>query len=168
MTTSTFDTAHGAEADPADTASLVAASDGPHAAFPATQSDGSGAPEPSAEGAASTPDGDDRPDTGPDAAEPGAPRTGPERSGGTRRTIRRSRRGTAGAARTSGSTGSAADGRGTVRALFRDDSGMSTVEYAIGTVAAAAFAAILYAVVSGDTILGALTGIVQRALSTTF
>ena len=45
---------------------------------------------------------------------------------------------------------------------------MSTVEYAIGTVAAAAFAAIRYAVVSGDTILGALTGIVQRALSTTF
>ncbi|MBW0101924.1 DUF4244 domain-containing protein [Pseudonocardia sp. KRD291] len=52
--------------------------------------------------------------------------------------------------------------------LVREDDGMSTVEYAIGTVAAAAFAAVLYAVVSGDSIVGALTGIVQRALSTTF
>lgn len=52
--------------------------------------------------------------------------------------------------------------------LLRDDDGMSTVEYAIGTVAAAAFAAVLYAVVSGDSIVDALTGIVQRALSTTF
>jgi Flp pilus assembly pilin Flp len=32
--------------------------------------------------------------------------------------------------------------------LLRDDDGMSTVEYAIGTVAAAAFAAVLYAVVT--------------------
>lgn len=53
-------------------------------------------------------------------------------------------------------------------ALIRDDDGMSTVEYAIGTVAAAAFAAVLYAVVSGDSIVSALTDIVQRALSTTF
>jgi hypothetical protein len=49
-----------------------------------------------------------------------------------------------------------------------DDSGMSTVEYAIGTVAAAAFAAILYTVLSGETVVAALTGLVQRALSTTF
>ena len=54
------------------------------------------------------------------------------------------------------------------QALLGDDEGMSTVEYAIGTVAAAAFAAVLYAVVSGDSIVSALTGIVQRALSTTF
>lgn len=52
--------------------------------------------------------------------------------------------------------------------LIRDDEGMSTVEYAVGTVAAAAFAALLYAIVSGDDIIAALTGIVQRALSTTF
>ncbi|WP_297645694.1 DUF4244 domain-containing protein [Pseudonocardia sp.] len=45
---------------------------------------------------------------------------------------------------------------------------MSTVEYAIGTIAAAAFAAVLYAVVSGDSIVTALTGLVQRALSVTF
>jgi hypothetical protein len=32
--------------------------------------------------------------------------------------------------------------------LVADESGMSTVEYAIGTIAAAAFAAVLYAVVT--------------------
>jgi hypothetical protein len=53
-------------------------------------------------------------------------------------------------------------------ARLRDDSGMSTVEYAIGTLAAAAFAAVLYAIVTGDSIVNALTGLVQRALSVTF
>jgi Protein of unknown function (DUF4244) len=52
---------------------------------------------------------------------------------------------------------------------FRDgDDGMSTVEYAIGTVAAAAFAAVLYAVVSGDSVVTALTTLIQRALTATF
>ena len=52
---------------------------------------------------------------------------------------------------------------------FRDsDDGMSTVEYAIGTVAAAAFAAVLYAVVSGDSVVSALTTLIQRALTATF
>ena len=55
-----------------------------------------------------------------------------------------------------------------LRHLRDDDSGMSTVEYAIGTIAAAAFAAILYAVVSGDSIIGALTTLIQRALTATF
>lgn len=87
-----------------------------------------------------------------------------ERSG-THRTIRRARRARTGAG---GPPPVGAAPGAAVRGLLRDDGGMSTVEYAIGTVAAAAFAAILYAVVSGDTILGALTGIVQRALSTTF
>ena len=50
--------------------------------------------------------------------------------------------------------------------VLRDDSGMSTVEYAIGTVAAAAFGALLYTVVTGGDITSALTGIVQRALNT--
>ena len=48
------------------------------------------------------------------------------------------------------------------------DEGMSTAEYAIGTIAAAAFAAVLYAVVTGDSVVTALTAIVQRALSVTF
>ena len=47
-----------------------------------------------------------------------------------------------------------------------DESGMSTVEYAIGTIAAAAFAAILYTVVTGDSIVSALTNIIARALNT--
>lgn len=55
-----------------------------------------------------------------------------------------------------------------VRHLFRDDDGMSTVEYAIGTVAAAAFAAVLYGVLSGDSVVAALTDLVTRALATTF
>ncbi|MGB0969800.1 MAG: DUF4244 domain-containing protein [Mycobacterium sp.] len=46
------------------------------------------------------------------------------------------------------------------------DDGMSTVEYAIGTLAAAAFGAILYTVVTGDSIVGALTNIIGRALNT--
>jgi Protein of unknown function (DUF4244) len=55
-----------------------------------------------------------------------------------------------------------------LRLLRDDDAGMSTVEYAIGTIAAAAFAALLYTVVTGDSILTALTGLVERALSVTF
>lgn len=51
-------------------------------------------------------------------------------------------------------------------ALADDESGMSTVEYAIGTIAAAAFGAILYTVVTGDSIVGALTAIINRALAT--
>jgi hypothetical protein len=51
-------------------------------------------------------------------------------------------------------------------ALAVDESGMSTVEYAIGTIAAAAFGAILYTVVTGDSIVGALTNIISRALNT--
>ncbi|WP_308116934.1 DUF4244 domain-containing protein [Pseudonocardia sp. WMMC193] len=50
----------------------------------------------------------------------------------------------------------------------RDDRGMSTVEYAIGTLAAAAFAAVLYTVVSGESVVTALTGLVERALQVTF
>jgi hypothetical protein len=50
--------------------------------------------------------------------------------------------------------------------LAVDESGMSTVEYAIGTIAAAAFGAILYTVVTGDSITNALTNIITRALNT--
>ena len=48
------------------------------------------------------------------------------------------------------------------------DDGMSTVEYAIGTIAAAAFAAVLYVVISGQPVVDALTQLVQRALTATF
>jgi hypothetical protein len=45
------------------------------------------------------------------------------------------------------------------------DAGMTTVEYAIGTVVAAAFAAVLYKIVTGDSIVTGLTNLVQSALS---
>jgi Protein of unknown function (DUF4244) len=44
--------------------------------------------------------------------------------------------------------------------------GMSTAEYAVGTVAACAFAAVLYRVVTGGSIVTALTHLVTRALDT--
>jgi hypothetical protein len=50
--------------------------------------------------------------------------------------------------------------------LAVEDDGMSTVEYAIGTIAAAAFGAILYTVITGDSIVSALTNIINRALNT--
>jgi hypothetical protein len=50
-------------------------------------------------------------------------------------------------------------------AVTQDD-GMSTAEYAIGTIAAAAFGAVLYTVVTGDSIVNALTRIIDKALST--
>lgn len=53
-------------------------------------------------------------------------------------------------------------------ALAGGEQGMSTAEYAIGTIAAAAFAAVLYTVVTGDSVVAALTAIVQRALSVSF
>lgn len=46
------------------------------------------------------------------------------------------------------------------------EEGMSTVEYAIGTIAAAAFGAVLYTVVTGESIPDALTGIIEKALNT--
>ncbi|GAB3113591.1 hypothetical protein GCM10027160_17860 [Streptomyces calidiresistens] len=44
------------------------------------------------------------------------------------------------------------------------DAGMSTAEYAVGTLAAAALAAGLHQVVTSGSILGALQGLVERAL----
>jgi hypothetical protein len=58
------------------------------------------------------------------------------------------------------------DLRARLTLLMVEDDGMSTVEYAIGTIAAAAFGAILYTVVTGDSIVSALTNIINRALST--
>lgn len=52
--------------------------------------------------------------------------------------------------------------------FFVADDGMSTAEYAIGTIAAAALAAVLYTVVTGNSVVTALTGLIQRALSVNF
>lgn len=45
------------------------------------------------------------------------------------------------------------------------EEGSTTVEYAIGTVAAAAFAGLLLAIVQSDAVRAALQGIIERALS---
>lgn len=42
---------------------------------------------------------------------------------------------------------------------------MSTAEYAVGTIAACAFAAVLYQVVTGGSIVSALTDLISSALS---
>lgn len=54
-----------------------------------------------------------------------------------------------------------------LRQLYRDDAGLSTIEYAVGCLSAAAFGAVLYSVVTGDSVLNALTSIIDRALQTT-
>ncbi len=52
------------------------------------------------------------------------------------------------------------------RLLATAEAGMSTAEYAVGTVAACAFAAVLYRVVTGGSVVTALGDLVERALST--
>ena len=53
-------------------------------------------------------------------------------------------------------------------AAVRDtaEAGMSTAEYAVGTVAACAFAAVLYRVVTGGSVVKGLTDLVESALAT--
>ncbi|GAA4862940.1 DUF4244 domain-containing protein [Saccharopolyspora cebuensis] len=51
-----------------------------------------------------------------------------------------------------------------IRALLRGDGGMSTAEYAMGTVAAVAFASVLFAVVTSDPVKEALAALINRAL----
>lgn len=50
-------------------------------------------------------------------------------------------------------------------AALRNDSGMSTVEYAMGSLAAAALAAVLYMVINGGGVIDAIEGIITEALS---
>ncbi|HEX3649204.1 MAG TPA: DUF4244 domain-containing protein [Pseudonocardiaceae bacterium] len=45
------------------------------------------------------------------------------------------------------------------------DTGMSTAEYAVGTIAAAAFAAVLYTVVTGSSVVSGLGSLISKALS---
>lgn len=49
--------------------------------------------------------------------------------------------------------------------LLKDDSGMSTVEYALGTLAAAGLAGLFYMVATSGFVEGLLQGLIQRALS---
>ncbi len=48
---------------------------------------------------------------------------------------------------------------------FKADSGMTTAEYAVGIVAAVAFAGVLLKVLTSPTVRAALTDIVTRALN---
>ncbi|HVX44213.1 MAG TPA: DUF4244 domain-containing protein [Mycobacteriales bacterium] len=45
------------------------------------------------------------------------------------------------------------------------DGGMSTAEYAVGTIAAVAFAVVLYKIVNSPAVMTALTNIIKSALS---
>ncbi|MGB7448180.1 MAG: DUF4244 domain-containing protein [Ornithinimicrobium sp.] len=45
------------------------------------------------------------------------------------------------------------------------DAGMTTAEYAVGTLAACALAAVLFAVVTSDTVKGMITTVITTALS---
>jgi hypothetical protein len=51
------------------------------------------------------------------------------------------------------------------QAQVADEDGMSTAEYAVGTVAACAFAAVLYKVVTGGSVVAALGDLVESALA---
>jgi Protein of unknown function (DUF4244) len=46
-----------------------------------------------------------------------------------------------------------------------DDAGMTTAEYAVGTVAACGFAGVLFKVLTSDAVITLLTDIVRRALT---
>ncbi|MEU5717194.1 DUF4244 domain-containing protein [Streptomyces sp. NPDC020403] len=52
--------------------------------------------------------------------------------------------------------------------IGRPDRGMTTSEYAVGTIAACAFAAVLYKVVNSGAVLSALQTLVKDALDAKF
>lgn len=55
-----------------------------------------------------------------------------------------------------------------VAAAGRREAGMTTAEYAVGTLAAAGLAALFYQVVTSGAVSDALQGLVERALSAPF
>ncbi|MDK6493058.1 MULTISPECIES: DUF4244 domain-containing protein [Corynebacterium] len=50
---------------------------------------------------------------------------------------------------------------------LRNDAGMSTIEYAFGSLAAAALAGVLYLVVNGDGVVSAIENVITSALTNT-
>lgn len=52
-----------------------------------------------------------------------------------------------------------------LRETYRRDEGMTTAEYAVGLIAAVAFAGVLYKIVTSSAVAAALTTIVKRALA---
>lgn len=63
-------------------------------------------------------------------------------------------------------TDEASEGRPVALRLLADQRGMSTAEYAVGTVAACGFAGILYKVLTNDSVLNLLGSIIKHALDT--
>ena len=53
----------------------------------------------------------------------------------------------------------------TIRALVRRDDGMTTAEYAVGTVAACGFAGLLLQLLTSDTVLSLLRDVISNAFS---
>ena len=51
-----------------------------------------------------------------------------------------------------------------VSSFRRSDRGMTTAEYAVGTVAACGFAGVLYKVVTSTPVLGLITDVIEHAL----
>ncbi|MFF2326734.1 MULTISPECIES: DUF4244 domain-containing protein [unclassified Streptomyces] len=61
--------------------------------------------------------------------------------------------------------------KGWMRSMMRrarTDSGMTTSEYAVGTIAACAFAAVLYKVVTSQPVMSALQSLLKDALDAKF
>jgi hypothetical protein len=59
-------------------------------------------------------------------------------------------------------------GRRVRRCRAAADAGMSTAEYAVGTIAACGFAAVLYKIVTSGPVRTALTGVIEKALHAPF
>lgn len=59
-------------------------------------------------------------------------------------------------------------GRGVRQCRAAADAGMSTAEYAVGTIAACGFAAVLYKIVTSGPVRSALTGVIVKALHVPF
>jgi hypothetical protein len=56
-----------------------------------------------------------------------------------------------------------------LRAMWADrEAGMTTAEYAVGTVAACGFGGVLYKVLTSSEVIGWLTKVIGRALNTAF
>ncbi|MBZ8177559.1 DUF4244 domain-containing protein [Corynebacterium poyangense] len=53
------------------------------------------------------------------------------------------------------------------KTVLHDDQGMSTIEYAMGSLAAAALAGVLYLVIKGGAVVDAIESIITDALSNT-
>lgn len=55
-----------------------------------------------------------------------------------------------------------------VALALRDDKGMTTAEYAVGTVAACGFGGVLYSILTSDTVMNLLKQLIVHALSIIF